>query len=496
MARLTKRTPSPLRIPTAWTSLTLMSVLLISFAGADEPIFENVLESTTIAGTEFVSWCDFDNDGNVDVVAGGKLFRNLGEGRFEIVESFPGGTGVWGDYDNDGKVDFYSIGGEGVLYRGLGDGRFEKAEIGANKHQHCRAAAWGDANNDGFIDLYVSNYEIWPARAFPDLLFMNQGDGTFADAKEFAPGGSWRARGVNWSDFDHDGDQDFYVSNYRLMPNHLWVNDGNGNFTEEAKVRGVRGTDDEAHIPASDDTPQYNVSGHTIGSCFGDLNNDGHIDLVVVNFAHPPELQDRTMIYINSGPPNYTFTNINEDNAAGIHYQESYAKGALGDYDNDGDLDLYISTVYPNDDGTLFENDGTGKFTDVGDKAGLRGSDGYGVAWVDYDNDGDLDLSTSGALLRNRGNDNSWVKVNVIADAGSNRSAIGSRVIVRAGDATYVREVQAGNSGNQEPFVVHVGLGTHQEPIAVEVQFPSGKRSFWNTKPNLTVDVYESNSEE
>lgn len=462
-----------------------------SVCHADEPIFENVIESSGIAGSEFLSWCDFDNDGNVDVVAGGQLFRNLGEGKFEKLDEFPGGSGVWGDFDNDGHVDFYSIGGAGALWRSLGDGKFEQAEIGANEHEHCRSAAWADANNDGFIDLYVSNYEVWPTRAFPDLLFMNQGDGTFAEPQVFAPEGNWRARGINWSDFDHDGDQDFYVSNYRLMPNHLWVNDGQGKFTEEAKQRGVRGTDDEGNIGASDDTPAYKASGHTIGSCFGDLNNDGHIDLVVVNFSHPPALQDRTMVCINSGPPNYTFSNINEGNAAGIHWQESYAKGALGDYDNDGDLDLYISTVYPNDDGTLFENDGSGKFTDVGDKAGVRGNDGYGVAWVDYDNDGDLDLSTSGALLRNRGNDNAWIKVNVIGDGDSNHSAIGARVTVQAGDRQFVREVHAGNSGNQDPFIAHVGLGEWNEEVTVEVEFPSGKKLSVMSKLRTTVNVHE-----
>lgn len=474
-----------------FVSMTWMT----SPASGQDSIFENVTESTGISGGSFVAWGDFDSDGNVDVVAGGQLFRNLGDGKFEAVEGASLGAGAWGDFNNDGHLDYYRTSGTGTLFRGLGDGTFESVEIAPNEHQHSRAAAWGDANNDGFIDLYVTNYEIWPARAFPDLLYMNQGEEGLAEPEVYAPGGNWRARGINWSDFDNDGDQDFYISNYRLMPNHLWVNDGKGNFTEEAKERGVRGTDDEVTIGASDDTPEYLTSGHTIGSCFGDLNNDGHIDLVVVNFAHGPEFQDRTMICINSGPPNYTFTNINEGNAAGIHYQESYAKGALGDYDNDGDLDLYITTVYPNDDGTLFENDGTGKFTDVGDKGGVRGSDGYGVAWVDFDNDGDLDLSTSSALFRNRGNDNAWLKVNVIGDGESNQSAIGARITVKAGERMFVRELQAGNSGNQNPMVVHFGLGTHEETVELEVRFPSGQTVTRKVEPKQTVTVRESESQ-
>ena len=198
------------------------------------------------------------------------------------------------------------------------------------------------------------------------------------------------------------------------------------------------------------------------------------------------------MVLINSGPPSYTFTNINDGNQAGIHYQESYAKGALGDYDNDGDLDIFITTVYAHNDGTLFENDGTGRFTDVGDKTGVRGNDGYGAAWVDYDNDGDLDLSAAGVLMRNRGNENSWVKVKAVGDGDSNDAAIGARITVAAGDRSYVREVQAGNSGNQSPLVAHFGLGGHKGPLQVQVRFPSGMIVDQTAQAETTVEVRES----
>jgi hypothetical protein len=477
------------------TTIVMLATTSGVQAVADEPIFENVTESTGLGGGSFVAWADYDGDGHADLVTGGKLFHN-NDGKFTPVETFAGGGhGVWGDFDNDGKLDFYGLGGDGKLLRNLGDDKFKVVSIPANVHRMSRAAAWGDANNDGSIDLVVTNYENWPTRAFPDLLYMSKGDGTFTEPVNYPPKAQWRGRGVNWSDFDNDGDQDFYVSNYRLMPNQLWVNDGKGNFSDEAKKRGVLGTDDGATESASGATPPYRYSGHTIGSCFGDLNNDSHIDLVVVNFAHGPAYQDRTMVLINSGPPNYTFTNVNEGNKAGIHYQESYAKGALGDYDNDGDLDIFITTVYAHNDGTLFENDGTGKFTDVGDKAGVRGNDGYGVAWVDYDNDGDLDLSTSGILMRNRGNKNAWLKVKAVGDGASNDAAIGARIIVTAGNKSYVREVQAGNSGNQNPLVAHFGLGQHDGPVDVRVRFPSGKIVKQTTDSCTTTEIRESMSQ-
>jgi hypothetical protein len=472
-----------------------MSLITVGVqAVAQETIFENVTESAGLGGGEFVAWADYDGDGHTDLATSGKLFHNNGDGKFTAVEKFAASHGVWGDFDNDGKLDYYGAGGEGNLLRNLGDDKFEAVPIPANIHKMSRAAAWGDANNDGSIDLFVTNYEVWPTRAFPDVLYMNKGDGTFAEPVSYPLKEEWRGRGVNWSDFDNDGDQDFYVSNYRLMPNHLWVNDGKGKFTEEAKERGVIGTDDGGAHPVQGATPSYQYSGHTIGSCFGDLNNDGHIDLVVVNFAHGPAFQDRTMVSINSGPPNYTFTNINEGNKAGIHYQESYAKGSLGDYDNDGDLDIFITTVYAHNNGTLFENDGTGKFTDVGDKAGVRGNDGYGVAWVDYDNDGDLDLSTSGILMRNRGNKNAWLKVKAVGDGKSNDAAIGARITVTAGDMSYVREVQAGNSGNQNPLVAHFGLGGHDGPVDLQVRFPSGKIVKQKANARTTTEIRESTS--
>ena len=460
---------------------------------AEEPIFENVTAASGLGGGSFVAWADYDNDGDTDVVTGGKLYQNNGKGQFTQVETFNGGGhGVWGDFDNDGKLDFYGLGGEGNLQRNLGDNKFEGVEIMPNVHHMSNAAAWGDANNDGFIDLFVTNYEVWPTRAFPDLMYINNGNGTFAEPVNYPLEDQWRGRGVNWSDFDNDGDQDFYVSNYRLMPNQLWINDGQGNFTDEAKQRGVIGTDDGDTPPPAGATPAYRYSGHTIGSCFGDVNNDGHIDLIVVNFAHGPAYQDRTMVLINSGPPNYTFTNINDGNQAGIHYQESYAKGALGDYDNDGDLDIFITTVYAHNDGTLFENDGTGKFTDVGDKAGVRGKDGYGVAWADFDNDGDLDLSTSSALMRNRGNQGTWIKIRAVGDGDSNDAAIGARITVTAGEKTYVREVQAGNSGNQNPLLTHFGLGKHEGAVNVQVRFPSGKIVTQTANSQTTTEILES----
>ena len=485
---------SPLTSPTSRVVVAICAAWLFAAAAAvAQTTFEDVTAQSGLSGRGMAAWGDYDNDGFPDVMIGGKLFRNRRDGTFEPVTpstATTGGSGVWGDYDNDGRLDFYSASDGGRLLRNTG-GDFQKAAIAPNPHRKSRAAAWADANGDGRLDLLVTNYEKGN-RAFPDLYYQGRGDGTFAAPRRMPAKACWKGRGANWADFDNDGDLDFYVSNYRLMPNQLWINDGRGRFVDEARLRGVAGVPKGPTVPATKDFPSYRTQGHTIGSCWGDLNNDGFLDLVVVNFSHRPAWQDRPMVLINSGPPHFAFANINRKAEAGIHWQESYAKGALGDFDNDGDLDLYITTVYKGDNGTLFANDGTGRFQDVGKSTGTRGCNSYQVAWADYDNDGDLDLLAGGRLLRNRGSANAWVRVRIVGDAGSNRAGIGARVTVTAGRQKFIREISGGNSGNQNDMTVHVGLGVCKEPVAVQVRFPSGKIGRWRTAPRRTLIAKES----
>jgi len=452
--------------------------------------FEDVTETVGLTGAHAgrtCAWADYNDDGWVDVLVGNRLFRN-NEGTFTVVSTPPEcGEGVWADIDNDGRVDIVTVKGKGAVLRNAGGDAFELLHTLGIPFSSRPRAACADVNGDGRLDIFVTNYETkFGGPIYRDYLITAQADGTFA-APVTLTDACWTARGANWADFDNDGDQDLYVSNYRLMPNALWVNDGSGQFTEQAKARGVYGVATAGKERASKYYPAYEYTGHTIGACWGDLDNDGCLDLVVVNFSHPPKFQNRVQVCINSGPPGYTFTNINEDNAAGIYWQESYAKGALGDVDNDGDLDLYLTTVYPRDKGDLFLNDGTGTFTAAGEKQGLRTPHSYHVAWADYDNDGDLDLMAAGKLYRNPGNDRRWLKVN----AGPGGGAIGARVTVTAGAHTQVREVCGGNSGNQNPLLLHFGLGDWpaDEPVEVQIAFPSGKRAVRQVKPCTTCTI-------
>lgn len=421
------------------------------------------------------TWGDYDNDGDVDLLAENYLYRNNGGTNFTYVTKL-WGSSVWCDYNNDGYLDMYAWASNGHLYRSNGGtGSFTvfdadstmpalpKDATGVYDNQ-SQAACWGDFNGDGYVDLYVSGYENWDADvSFPDAILMNHAGASFA----LTTSSTNRARGITACDFDEDSDLDVYVSNYRLQPNILWLNDGTGAFTNDvAEAYGVAG-----------DGVAYNDRGHTIGSAWGDFDNDGHIDLFVGNFSHPDAAQDRPKFMRNRGPAeNYHFEL--KRTLDGADWQESYAEPALADYDNDGDLDLFFTTVYAGNSSRLWRNDGNWQFTDVTAAEGLASvSNSYASAWADFDNDGDLDLVTGGQIFVNQGNANHWLRVRLEGNAITvNRSAIGAQVRIDLGGGKILtRQVEgATGKGNQNELTLHFGLGSRTAPVDLEIVWPDG----------------------
>ena len=461
---------------------TLLAVaFLVSVSRLGYAAFEDrTAQLVSGMGGGAAAWGDFNNDTYPDLYVDGALWiNNEGKG-FTAATGY--GAGVLGDFDNDGYLDLYTWGGGGKLYRSLAGKEFQHVptptlpkDTTGQKPNISLGACWSDHDNDGYLDLYVGGYEIWQPTDFPNALLRNSGGSSFT----LTPGSALRARGVTACDFDQDGDSDIYVSNYRLQPNLLLLNDGKGGLTDMAGPYGVAG-DPKGPFP----------HGHTIGSAWGDMNNDGHIDLFVGNFRHNwgDGSQDHAAFYENGGRKgNWRFTRRKQ--LEGADWQESYASPALGDYDNDGDLDLYFTTVYGGDNARLYRNDGGWQFSDVTAAEGLAGMPPtYQAAWGDFDMDGDLDLATGGKLYVNAGNANHWLKVRLEGDGKTvNRSAIGAQVRIRLDEDTVLaRQVEAGTGqGNQNDLVLHFGLGARKEPVDLKILWPGGKTS---SADGLAVD--------
>jgi hypothetical protein len=175
---------------------------------------------------------------------------------------------------------------------------------------------------------------------------------------------------------------------------------------------------------------------------------------------------------------------------AALRWQESYASPALGDFDNDGRLDLYFTTVYPGDKSVLYRNLGGWKFEEVKNGAGVALPQTYQAAWADFDNDGHLDLMTGGKLFRNPGGPNHWLKVRLRGGGKVNRAAIGAQVRLKLGERTLSRQVEgATGQGNQNDLTLHFGLGDRTDPVKLEVRWPDGTRQEVETLVDRLVTV-------
>jgi len=453
-------------------------------------VFVNVTNSSGLGwgSRSRVAWGDYNNDGFDDLLFDGwSLWRNNGNGTFTsmdaIVALYRAGSrgGVWGDYDNDGYLDIYQMHGhegDDRLFHNERDGTFKdvtsKAGQISDKNLPSEGAAWGDYDRDGYLDLYVANYE-WPvdsANGTQDILYHNNRDGTFTNITAAAGIGTEAmcGRGVVWGDYDNDGWPDIYVSNYRLNPNFLWHNNGNGTFTDVAPTLNLAGDGGLGYY------------GHSIGSDWGDIENDGDLDLFVANLAHPRYIafSDISKLYVNSGAPGYTFQDI-PIQARGIAYEETHSNPVFGDYDNDGFLDLYITSVYDGRYSFLYKNDGNGRFTDVTTQSKSVVDNGWGAAWSDFNNDGFLDIVVgSGNATKFRlyqsggGNGNHWFKAE-LRGTSSNSFGVGARVELEFNGTKMIREVEAGTGTTSEDHIgAHFGLGDWTGEVNVTIKWPSG----------------------
>ncbi|UTW63948.1 VCBS repeat-containing protein [bacterium SCSIO 12741] len=432
-----------------------------------------------------VSWMDYNGDGWEDVYfteydpqKSGQLWKNKGDGTFEKVlsggdlTSALGGavTSTWGDYDNDGDPDVFianNIGAGNQLFRNDGNGQFTEVSAPGlvDYSGYCHGAAWGDYDNDGYLDLIVC--EFMPTRF--NLLYHNNGDGTFTRVESSVVTQEARySIGASWADYDNDGDLDLFMPNTNNQKNSLFENMG-GTFEKVLQA------------------PFTTDSGNSVGSSWGDYDNDGDLDLFVTNAGN----QDN-FLYRNDGAAGFTkITNGAVVNNGGHSHGSAWA-----DLDNDGDLDLFTANDQ-NGENFVYMNDGNGNFSRFQTGMTEERSQSFGVALADFDNDMDLDL-----MVANRaGNDNDFYENETgscqsalcvkLTGTQSNRSAVGAKVRVKAtiyGVAVWqMREVSAqsgGGAGGQSSLRQLIGLGDATQADSVIIEWPSGLKEYY-TQVNL-----------
>ncbi len=491
-------------------------------------------DATLIAGLNVppdgqrVAWADFNDDGYQDLLYGGHLFRNNGNGTFMDVASSVGyseGSEVQmlADVDNDGDLDIVCQPKELIYFND--EGAFTKDDMpGFSPGKNTQAMSFADYDGDGYIDLFVANGEymyrqnpqvpgdsaLVKGAAWEAYMYGNTQNGHFRDIKSMVLGGyrsgaygrdpynpqqivqGYRPiTGVQWVDIDGDGDMDIYACNNRLQPNYFFKNQGNGFFQESALTHKLQGF--------TKTNPDYlGLYGNSRGCDFADYDNDGDMDLLVGENMEQFRLGagDPTAVWTNSGKPLSVFSIVNPG-VSHLRFDLWNADASWGDFNNDGLLDLMITPGEKCVDAALYLQNPDRSFTNVTFSAGINVMASLGLAWVDYDNDGDLDLSlateTGLKLYRNdMAEVGNWVAFN-LRSRTSNIYAIGATIRVYAGGQIYMRTVVVGEgAGSQQPYVQHVGIGTAAAIDSVTVLWPNGTGlSLTDVEINKIHDITE-----
>ena len=553
----------------AWALLNLLPVLGSNkLEGEVSSSLPKFTDQTAASGIEFhhvsgglekkyileakgggAAFIDYDNDGDLDLYLvngatldtyqmksgpGNVLYRNDGEAGFGDATAETGvGDAGWGhgcavgDIDNDGHRDLYLTNyGENVLYHNQADGSFRNitTTAGVEGNRYSSSAAFLDYDNDGDLDLYVAHYVAFdidnmPDEATrkqlcvflggpvycgpggmpgtPDILYRNEGNNTFSDVTLVSGidhTDDYYGLGVIPEDYDNDGDVDLFVAN-DTTPNLLFRNNGNGNFTDAALLAGVA----------------FNADGDEeagMGVDFGDFDNDGDADLIVTNF-----FAETNTLYRNDGNGGFTDYTV----LAGLASSTLNFVGfgtRFFDYDNDGDLDLFIANghVYPHvslvpaggtyrQSNQLFRNEGAGRFVDVSAQSGpgmLMEKASRGACVGDYDNDGDGDVLVANmndlpTLLRNDGGNRLNSIIIQVFGTRSNRDGVGTRIRLQTAGETQYRTVNGASSYlSFSDIRTHVGLGTWTQADLIEISWPDGSvDSIADVPANHLLVVYQ-----
>ncbi len=503
-----------------------------AFQSTEEmPRFINIaphlgLDTFDLSGGAIID--DLDNDDYLDIVVSTwdpagqiRFFRNNRDGTFSDQTKQAGLLGLYGglnliqaDYDNDGDIDILALRGAWLeaagqhpnsLLRNNGDGTFTDVTFDAglgDVHYPTQTASWGDYDNDGDIDLYIGN-ESTATFSAPCQLFRNNGDGTFSDvAAEAGVQNNGFTKSVIWGDYDADRFPDLYVSNFKGV-NRLYRNNGNGTFTDVAAELNI-------------DLPK-----RSFPAWFWDFDNDGVLDLYVSAYStgishlaakalgipighqsstaaaaskstyhNRPDLSEDGLAHLYRGDGNGRFEEVGRQQNL---VQPNAPMGSnFGDLDNDGYLDFYLGTGYPDYKNLMpsimYRNRRGTDFVDVTYAGGFGHlQKGHAVVFADLDNDGDQDIfeqmggafpgdGFSNVLYENPGLGNHFVAIKLVG-VDSNRSAIGARIHLKVREhgeqRSIYKHVNSGGSFGANPLRQTLGLGKADKIETLEIFWPT-----------------------
>ena len=493
----------PDKVPQRWLIPQLTPSDSITFPEFTEIAESAGLDHISLAGGSIAD--DFDGDGLIDIMVSSwgldnqlHYFKNMGNRGFEdrtesanLIGITGGLNMVHGDYDNDGWVDVFVLRGgwfgedgnhPNSLLKNNGDGTFTDVTISTNIYSEhpTQTASWGDFNNDGWLDLFIGNESAEGSNHISEL-YQNNGDGTFSDvAQAHDINAIGFIKAVIWGDINNDGFLDLYIS--RLgEPNLLFQNSGpenNYHFKEISKKSGV--TEPLNSFPAwfwdfnNDGWEDIWVSGYD--------NSSGHVAMDYLGLKHDGE---SPRLYQNN--KDGTFTDVTKK--ANLDHPLLTMGSNFGDLNNDGFLDFYAGTgdpdyrsIQPN---RMFLNNRGESFDDVtfhGRFGHLQ--KGHGVSFADFDRDGDLDIHAvmggayegsvyQNALFENPGGwKNHWIGISLRGNK-TNKLAVGVRIEIMLESGTVIyRTVSSGGSFGGNPFDQMIGLGKNGNIKTINIFWP------------------------
>lgn len=468
--------------------LLSFSLFIFYTANIYSQIFTKVTSGSFVndgGASRSVNFIDYDNDGDLDLyVSNGKRFGQRSflyqnnSGTFTRIfntgpvnDSLPFDGSSWADFNNDGFLDFCTVtwyDSASVLYTNNGNGTFTflgNSPVVTNRG-FSETCSWGDYDEDGLIDLIITNSRASNSR---NRMYKNLGSGNFVsiDTGAVFNDAGLLSRGANWVDIDNDGDIDLFIANESGAADYMYKNNGGGYFT---KVTGI---------------PPTTSGGISWSSSWGDYDNDGDLDLFVTNSEN-----QKNFLFRNEG--NFNFTKILNDPI--VNENGYYACSGWGDYDNDGDLDMFVTQAYGPSSAPLLNHlyknllveTGTASFEKITNDIIVNDAGfSYGFAWADWDADGDLDLFTArtfnenenNAAYLNNGNSNKWIIIKLSGASATYRSPISSKVKVKAvlnGNPVWLVRTVEGQSGYcGQNMDLHFGLGNTAVIDSIIVEWSS-----------------------